>query len=294
MNLTGLTRKHSVKLAPCFACSVEDCGLAVGGLVGHRSVKSAARMNHAVVIFVDSIEKAREVVASGVVVRGTLVPVLPLAEPVVRVTVSNVPPFVPDDALLGELVKQGTVVSQMRKVSSGCRSPLLRHGVSHGRQLHMVLTKTQALNLVIKVRIDGFDYVMFATSDDGRSFRCGGEGHLARSCPVKTPSSQNHNREGAGGAREEGGAGEAQQVGEESGEGVSGAQKAGGESGEGVSGAQQSGQVGEGMGKAQLIDHGREGVSVGVDGEVNAAQWASLVCRCGWGGECSPVGESRV
>ncbi|KAL6112673.1 uncharacterized protein ACO6RY_11125 [Pungitius sinensis] len=105
-------------------------------------------MNHAVVIFVDSVEKAHKVVASGVVVRGTLVPVLPLAEPAVRVTVSNVPPFVPDDALLGELVKHGTVVSQMRKVSSGCRSPLLR-------QLHMVLTKTQALNLVIKVRIEG-------------------------------------------------------------------------------------------------------------------------------------------
>ncbi|KAL6113787.1 uncharacterized protein ACO6RY_04695 [Pungitius sinensis] len=297
MDLTGLTRKHGLKLAPCFACSVEDCGLAVGGLVGHGSVKSAARMNHAVVIFVDSVEKARKVVASGVVVRGTLVPELPLAEPAVRVTVSNVPPFVPDDALLGELVKHGTVVSQMRKVSSGCRSPLLRHVVSHRRQLHMVLAKTQALNLVIKVRIEGFEYVMFATSDNGRCFRCGGEGHLARGCPVKS-SSQDQNREGAGGAGEEEGAGEAQEVVGELGEGVSEARPVGqvgegvsegvsmaqpvGQVGEGVSvgmgEARPVGQVGEGVGVARPVGQVGEGVSVGVNGEVNVAQWASLVC----------------
>lgn len=39
MDLTGLTRQHGVKLAPCFACLVEDCGLAVGRLVGHGSVR---------------------------------------------------------------------------------------------------------------------------------------------------------------------------------------------------------------------------------------------------------------
>ncbi|MPV02233.1 hypothetical protein FVA96_23770 [Escherichia coli] len=179
-DFSRLTRKHGVKLAPGFACSVEDCGLAVGGLVGHGSVKSAAWMNRAVVIFVDSVEKAREVVASGVVVRGAHVPVFPLEVPAVRVTVANVPPFVPDGVLLEELAKHGKVVSPLKKLSSGCKSPLMRHVVSHRRQLHMVLTKPQALDLVIKVRIEGFDYAMFATSDDGRCFRCGGEGHLAR------------------------------------------------------------------------------------------------------------------
>uniref|UniRef100_G3NB31 CCHC-type domain-containing protein n=1 Tax=Gasterosteus aculeatus TaxID=69293 RepID=G3NB31_GASAC len=145
---------------------------------------SAAWMKRAVVIFVDSVEKAREVVASGVVIRGAHVPVFPLA-----VTVANVPPFVPDGVLLEELVKHGKVVSPLKNLSSGCKSPLMRHVVSHRRQLHMVLTKPQALDLVIKVRIEGFDYAMFATSGDGRCFRCGGDGHLARGCPERNPSS---------------------------------------------------------------------------------------------------------
>ena len=58
MDLTKLTRRHGIKIAPAFPCSVEECSLAVGGLVGHSSVKSAARMNNAVVIFLDSVEKA--------------------------------------------------------------------------------------------------------------------------------------------------------------------------------------------------------------------------------------------
>uniref|UniRef100_G3Q9K5 CCHC-type domain-containing protein n=1 Tax=Gasterosteus aculeatus TaxID=69293 RepID=G3Q9K5_GASAC len=149
------------------------------------------------------------VVASGVVVRGAHGPVFPLAVPAIRMTVANVPPFVPDEALVEELAKHGKVVSPLRKTSSGCKSPLLRHVVSHRRQTHMVLTKAQALSLVIK-RIEGFDYVMFATSDDGRCFRCGGEGHLARVCPERNPSTRDQNR---GEAREEKGKGEDRRVG---------------------------------------------------------------------------------
>ena len=34
MDLIKLTRKHSIKMAPGFSCSVEDCSLAVGKVVG--------------------------------------------------------------------------------------------------------------------------------------------------------------------------------------------------------------------------------------------------------------------
>uniref|UniRef100_G3PJQ9 CCHC-type domain-containing protein n=1 Tax=Gasterosteus aculeatus TaxID=69293 RepID=G3PJQ9_GASAC len=141
-----------------------------------------------VVRFGSKIRRSGHIVA-GSFLHSPLVKKRKLAVASHRLTVANVPPFVPDGVLLEELVKHGKVVSPLKKLSSGCKSPLMRHVVSHRRQLHMVLTKPQALHLVIKVKIEGFDYAMFATSDDGRCFRCGGEGHLARGCPERNPSS---------------------------------------------------------------------------------------------------------
>ncbi|KAI3368080.1 hypothetical protein L3Q82_026896 [Scortum barcoo] len=47
------------------SCPVEEVSLAVGEVVGYGSVKSASRMNGAVVIFLDSLEKVSDVVVSG-------------------------------------------------------------------------------------------------------------------------------------------------------------------------------------------------------------------------------------
>ena len=52
-NFKSLIRKHGVKICVSFPCSVESIGLAVGEKVGHSGVVSAARMNSAVVVFLD-------------------------------------------------------------------------------------------------------------------------------------------------------------------------------------------------------------------------------------------------
>lgn len=62
MNLSKVTREHSIKMSVSLSVSVEDCSLAVDQSVGHSSVKSTAQMNGAVVIFVDKVEKANTVV----------------------------------------------------------------------------------------------------------------------------------------------------------------------------------------------------------------------------------------
>ncbi|TWW78313.1 hypothetical protein D4764_11G0004340 [Takifugu flavidus] len=80
--LEKLTRRHAVKLSSPTGVSVEECVLAVGEIVGHGSVKSASRMNSAVVVFVDSTEKAIELVVAGVVVNGELTPVFSLSNAV--------------------------------------------------------------------------------------------------------------------------------------------------------------------------------------------------------------------
>ena len=92
-------------------CSVEDIGLALGALVGDISVKSAARMNSAVVLFLDEVQKVNRVVETGLTVNGIFVQVLPLMLPSTRITLSNVPPFITDEFLSRELSRHGKVVS---------------------------------------------------------------------------------------------------------------------------------------------------------------------------------------
>ena len=79
MEFSKLTRKHAIRIASSFACSVEECALAVGKVVGYSSIKSAARMNNAVLIFVDSVEMVNTLVEKGISVNDTFVVVLPLA-----------------------------------------------------------------------------------------------------------------------------------------------------------------------------------------------------------------------
>jgi len=117
-DLSFLMRAHGIRVAPCFPRSEEEVGLAVGDVVGDDIVKSTARMNVAVVLFLDSVEKVSTVVVSGVVIRGMQVPVAPLATTAVRVNVANVPPFIKEEVLMRELVKHGKVVSRLRMIPS--------------------------------------------------------------------------------------------------------------------------------------------------------------------------------
>ena len=68
-------------------------------------------------------------------------PATPLILPATEITFSNVPPFISDEFLIKELCRHGKVVSPIRKVLSGCNSPLLRHVVSHCKET----TKTKSL-----------------------------------------------------------------------------------------------------------------------------------------------------
>ena len=54
----------------------------------------------------------------------------------------------------------------------------------------MVLSDGQEeLNLVLKFKVDGFDYVVFVTSDSAlKCFKCGGIGHVVCDAPKKSDS----------------------------------------------------------------------------------------------------------
>lgn len=189
MDFDYLTRQHGVKVQ-CSA-SVEECSLAIGEVIGHEHVKSASRMNNAVVAFLGTVEKAREVIEKGIVIHNTLTPVLPLSSPSKKIIISNVPPFIKDDLIERELQRFGRLVSSIRKIYLGCKSPLLKHVVSFRRQVYMVLNNgEEELNLAMKFKVGGFEYVVFATSDSAlKCFSCSSVGHIARDCPQRTNDS---------------------------------------------------------------------------------------------------------
>ncbi|KAI3353957.1 hypothetical protein L3Q82_018450 [Scortum barcoo] len=130
-DFSTLTRRRGVKVNAGFPCSMEEVGLAVGEVVGHGSVKLAARMNSAVVLFLDQVEKANRIIETGIA-NGLFVSVGP---------------------------------SSPCPTSCLAVNPLLRRVVSHRRQLYMILNnRDEELNLRFHVRVEDFDYVIFATS----------------------------------------------------------------------------------------------------------------------------------
>ncbi|XP_041917891.1 uncharacterized protein LOC121681986 isoform X1 [Alosa sapidissima] len=177
-----LTRRHAVKIAS--NASVEVCSLAAGEVVGHDNILSAARMNNAIVLFLGTVELANELVERGLVVDGFFTVVLPLSTPSKKVTLSNVPPFIKDEVLAEILSRYGKLVSAIKKIPIGSKSPLLKHVVSFRRSVFMILKDNKDdLDLTLNVKVDNFSYVIYASTSVMKCFGCGQSGHLVRACP---------------------------------------------------------------------------------------------------------------
>lgn len=79
--LDKLTRRNGIKVIPAERCSIEECSIAVAKVVGSKSILSASRMNSAIVLFLDDVNKVNEIVANGIVINESYTPVMPLMQP---------------------------------------------------------------------------------------------------------------------------------------------------------------------------------------------------------------------
>ena len=165
---------------------VEGVLVAVGDEVGFESIIYASRMNKAVVVFVKEKNTACRLIENGIVIRDNLVQVTPLYAPSSKIIISNIPPFISNEALECELVRFGKFASEFRTISLGCKHPSLKHVQSFRRQVYMFLDSPEnTLDVSFRVKHEGRSYMVYATTGNLRCFDCGDIGHKRIACPRK-------------------------------------------------------------------------------------------------------------
>ncbi len=184
----SLSLRNGFRCVPEDGVTVENVLISTGGEVGHENIVSASRMNRAVVVFLKEQHFVNQLIENGLVINDNFVQVTPLQAPTAKITVSNVPPFIPDDALERELVRFGKFASGFKIITLGCKHPSLRHVKSFRRQAFMFLDSAEnTLDVSFRVRYEERTYMVYATTGSLRCFECGGLGHKKFACP--------HNRE---------------------------------------------------------------------------------------------------
>lgn len=134
-----LSLRNGFRCVPEDGVTVEDVLISAGREVGHDNIVSASRMNKAVVVFLKEHNFVNRLIENGLVINENFVQVTPLYAPTVKITVSNVPPFIPDEALERELVRFGKFASGFKTITLGCKHPSLKHVTSFRRQVFMFL-----------------------------------------------------------------------------------------------------------------------------------------------------------
>ncbi|KAK3506589.1 hypothetical protein QTP70_010222 [Hemibagrus guttatus] len=184
-----LSLRNGVRCVPANGVTVEEVLLGIGKEIGYDSISSASRMNKAVVVFVKEESHVRHLTNVGIVVSGEFVLVSPLIAPTVRVTVSNMPPFIPNGEIERGLTRYGKLASVIRTVPLGCKNGALKHVMSFRRHVFMFLNE-QELDVWYRVGYEGRTYMVYASTGNMKCFECGDVGHKRLVCPHKAQASE--------------------------------------------------------------------------------------------------------
>lgn len=191
-----LSLRNGCRCVPDPAVSVEDMLLVFGEKIGFENIVSASRMNKAVVVFLKSESLVNDLTVSGVWVKETYVPVTPLSAPATKVTISNVPPFICNEAILKELQRFGKIASPVKAVPLRCKNAALKHVLSFRRQVFMFLNSPErTLDVSFRVTYEESSFMVYASTDSMRCYECGDVGHKRLTCPHKDEQRASTSRE---------------------------------------------------------------------------------------------------
>ncbi|KAI2647814.1 Transposon TX1 uncharacterized 82 kDa protein [Labeo rohita] len=183
---SALSLRHGCRCVPDEGVTVEDLLVVIGEQLGFENIVSASRMYKAIVVFLKSEALVNQLTVSGVWVKESFVPVTPLSAPATKITVSNVPPFISNDAIIKELGRFGKIASPMKFIPLGCKNASLKHVLSFRRQVFMFLTSpTRTLDVSFRVGHSDRSYLVYASNESLKCFICGDVGHKKFVCPRK-------------------------------------------------------------------------------------------------------------
>lgn len=189
--------RHGVRCVPASGVAVEDVLVAVGEEIGNENITSASRMNKAVVVFVKEEVHVGRLITNGIVVSGEFIIVSPLVAPTTKVTVSNVPPFIPNEEIERGLSRYGKFASAMKALPLGCKNESLKHVMSFRRQVFMFLNEP-SIDVSFRVMHEGKAYMIYANTGSMKCFVCGDVSHKRLMCPHKVGVSGENASENAG------------------------------------------------------------------------------------------------
>ena len=180
-----LTPQHGCRCVPDASVTVEDVLLAMCKVIGGgKKIKSASRMNKAIVVFLSETALVDKLIEEGLVIKDLFVQVLPLSSPAKRVVLSNVPPYFEDEILERILSRYGKQTAPIRPVLVGFKKQTLFHVESFRLQTFMILSEQHRdLDVAVKLTQGGKDYVIYISTNSMKCFACGEHGHFKGSCP---------------------------------------------------------------------------------------------------------------
>lgn len=182
----GFSIKNGCKVYSDQVFTVEEVLLAMGEIVEHENIVSASRMNKAVVVFLKDEKHVNDLVENGIVVNDTLVQVVPLRTPATKVTISSVPPFIPNEQILKELNRFGKFAGSVKMVPFGCKNVALKHVLSFRWHVFMFLNaQSKTLDISFRIQHGDSSYMVYATTESLRCFECGDLGHKKLKCTHK-------------------------------------------------------------------------------------------------------------
>lgn len=127
--VASLSLRHGVRCVPDADSNVEDVLVTVGEQIGYGNIISASRMNKAVVIFLKDESMVSKLIEIGVWINGAFTVVSPLVSQSMKVTISNVTPFILNSDIVKELLRFEKMASEMKMIPLRCRNEALKRVV---------------------------------------------------------------------------------------------------------------------------------------------------------------------